>query len=53
MRYIPEISFLAEHSEWVDYDKDHKYFIPVDGAPPEVVEAIRSVNEKIKNGETM
>ena len=53
MRYVPEIDFLAEHTEWWDYDSDYKYFVPAKDAPPEVVEAIRSVNEKIKNGETM
>ncbi len=51
MRYIPELLVFMNHPEWWTHDKDRKYIIPTKEAPPEAVEAIRIVNEKIKNDE--
>lgn len=48
MRRIPELMVFVGHSDWWDYSKDRKYFVPTEKAPPEAVEAIKKVNEKIK-----
>ena len=51
MRRIPELLVFADHTEWWTHDEERKYIIPTKEAPPEAVEAIRIVNEKIMNDE--
>lgn len=51
MRIIPELKVFVRHYDWWHYDEDMKYYVPTKEAPPEAVEAMRIVNEKIKNKE--
>lgn len=49
MRSIKELSVFARHFDWWKRSADRKYFIPTKKAPPEAVEAMKIVNERIKN----
>lgn len=47
MRKIPEFDIFIRHHDWYVKDEKTYHYIPTDKAPPEAVEAMKSLNERI------
>lgn len=47
MRKMPDLDIFICHDDWYTRDDTNGHFIPTDKAPPEAVEAMKTVNERI------